>query len=93
MNKKRNKKLTIKEIADLAHVSKGTVSRVINNNPGVGDETRKRIKQLIKELGYQPNAIAQSLASQKTGNIGFLIPHEAEYYLSNSYWPVLLSII
>jgi LacI family transcriptional regulator len=87
------KKITIKEIAQIAHVSKGTVSRVINDIPGVGQKTRDRIKKLIKKMQYEPNAIARSLASKKTGNIGVIIPHEAGYYLSNNYWPILLSVI
>ncbi len=44
-------------------------------------------------MQYEPNAIARSLASKKTGNIGVIIPHEAGYYLSNNYWPILLSVI
>jgi LacI family transcriptional regulator len=90
---REQKKLTIKDIAKRANVSKGTVSRVINDLPGVGEKTRERIKQLIKKLNYQPNAIAQSLASKRTGNIGVIIPHEAGFYLSNDYWPLLLSVI
>lgn len=93
MNQKKTKKLTIKDVAEIAKVSKGTVSRVLNKKPGVGDKTRKKIEKIIKKLNYSPNLIAQNLASKKTGNIGVIIPHQAEYYLSNSYWPVLLSVI
>jgi DNA-binding LacI/PurR family transcriptional regulator len=87
------KQITIKEIAKIAEVSKGTVSRVINNIPGVGPKTRERIKKLISKYQYEPNAIARSLASKRTGSIGVIIPHEAGYYLSNNYWPILLSVI
>jgi LacI family transcriptional regulator len=93
MNQNINKKLTIKDIAEISNVSKGTVSRVLNKKPGVGDKTRKKIENIIKRLNYSPNQIAQNLASKKTGNIGVIIPHHAEYYLSNPYWPVLLSVI
>jgi LacI family transcriptional regulator len=93
MNQKNVKKLTIKDVAEIARVSKGTVSRVLNKKPGVGDKTRKKIEKIIKKLNYSPNLIAQNLASKKTGNIGVIIPHQAEYYLSNSYWSVLLSVI
>jgi LacI family transcriptional regulator len=86
-------KITIREIAKLASVSKGTVSRVINDVPGVGQKTRERIKKLIKKMKYEPNAIARGLASKKTWNIGVIIPHEARYYLSNDYWPILVSVI
>ena len=89
----KEKKMTIKEIASIAGVSKGTVSRVINDIEGVGPKTRARIKKLIKEYNYQPNAFARGLAEQKTRNIGIIIPHEPGYFLSNDYWPHLLSSI
>ncbi|NLW59134.1 MAG: LacI family transcriptional regulator [Firmicutes bacterium] len=85
--------ITIQDIADLAKVSKGTVSRVINGAPGVGAETRKRILKLIEELDYQPNASAQSLASRRSYNIGVIIPHTGSYSMSTTYWPALLTAI
>lgn len=85
--------VTIKDIAELAKVSKGTVSRVLNNAPGVGPETRNRILKLIQELDYQPNASARGLASRRTDNIGVIIPHTGGYSMSSSYWPALLTSI
>ena len=85
--------ITIQDIADLAKVSKGTVSRVINGAPGVGAETRKRILKLIEELDYQPNASAQGLASRRSYNIGVIIPHTGSYSMSTTYWPTLLTAI
>ncbi|MBN2739045.1 MAG: LacI family DNA-binding transcriptional regulator [Spirochaetales bacterium] len=89
----KQKKITIKEVAQIANVSKGTVSRVLNNEAGVGDANRERIQKIMKDLNFEPNEIARGLASRRTGNIGFIIPHEAGYYLSNNYWPILLSAI
>ena len=85
--------ITIQDIADLAKVSKGTVSRVINGGPGVGAETRKRILKLIDELDYQPNASAQGLAAKRSNNIGVIIPHTGGYSMSTTYWPTLLTAI
>ncbi len=85
--------ITIKDIAELCKVSKGTVSRVINDEPGVGDETRKRILKLIKELDYQPNATARGLAVKRSNNIGVIIPHTGNYSMSSVYWPTLLTAI
>lgn len=85
--------ITIQDIAELAKVSKGTVSRVINGGPGVGAETRKRILKLIEELDYQPNASAQGLAAKRTNNIGVIIPHTGGYSMSTTYWPTLLTAI
>ena len=65
-------KPTIYDIAKKAGVSRQTVSRVINNRPDVADETRLRVQQVIKELDYHPNAIAQSLSRQKSYIIGIV---------------------
>lgn len=66
--------LTIKEIAELAGVSKSTVSRVLNNNGYIGEETRQRIEKVIKEQNYTPSAAAVSLSKQETNTIGVIIP-------------------
>jgi DNA-binding LacI/PurR family transcriptional regulator len=58
---RKNQTVTIRDIAKLANVSYQAVSLVINDRPGVSDETRKRIKQLIRDLDYRPNKAAQML--------------------------------
>jgi len=85
--------LTIKDIAALAKVSKGTVSKVLNGAPGVSAATRARVMKLIRELDYQPNAAAQGLASRRTHNIGVIIPHTGGYSMSSAHWPLLLTAI
>jgi DNA-binding LacI/PurR family transcriptional regulator len=60
------------DIARVAGVSKTTVSRVINNQPGVKDETRKKVLDIIEELNYIPNQAARSLVSRKAGVIGVI---------------------
>ena len=56
---------TIKEIAELAGVSRGTVDRVINNRGAVNPATEKRILEIIESLDYQPNKAGMALAAQK----------------------------
>ena len=82
--------MTIKDIAEMAHVSKGTVSRVINGIPGVGQETRHRILKLIESLDFHPNAAARGLAAKRTHTLGFVIPHTGRYSMTSTFWPVLL---
>ncbi len=77
----------------MAGVSQGTVSKVLNDAPGVGAETRTRILKLIQDLDYHPNASARSLVARKTGNIGVIIPHPGSYSMSSAYWPILLASI
>jgi len=66
-------KITLNDIAKKAGVSSQTVSRVINNLPDVSRATRKRVQQIIDEMGYQPNAIARSLSTQRTWMMGVVI--------------------
>jgi LacI family transcriptional regulator len=65
-----SKKVTIKDVAAAAGVSHQTVSRVMNNRPDVAKETRRRVRQVIEELDYQPSAIARSLSRQHSHTLG-----------------------
>ena len=57
--------VTIKQIAELANVSRGTVDKVLNNRPGVKAETKEKILQIAKELNYQPNFLGKALVQSK----------------------------
>lgn len=71
---------TIKEIAKLTGVSRGTVDRVVNGRPGVKPETEKRIRLLMEELEYRPNAAGKMLAARKKKlRIAFLVVHGPEF--------------
>src|SRR4030095_5539122 len=61
---------TIKEVAAVAGGSTPTVSRVINERPDVSPETRRRVQEVIKELSFQPSALARSLISQRSYTLG-----------------------
>lgn len=69
----RTNKLTIKDVAAAAGVSKQTVSRVLNDRPDVASETRRRVEQVIVELGYQPSALARSLTQPRSYTLGVAI--------------------
>lgn len=62
--------VTIKDIAKLANVSHTTVSRALNNSPLINEETKKKIKEIAKELNYVPNYNAKSLVLHKSYTIG-----------------------
>lgn len=74
--------ITIYDVAREANVSMATVSRVLNGNPNVKPETRRRVKEVIKRLKYKPNAVARGLASKKTKTIGVIIPDVSDLYYS-----------
>ena len=71
------KRATQEDVARLAGVSRATVSYVINELTGgnvrISEETRQRVLDAVKELGYQPNALARSLATQRTHTIALVV--------------------
>lgn len=93
--------MNIYDVSQHAHVSIATVSRVINGNPNVSDKTRKRVLDVMEELGYTPNVFARSLGLNTMKTIGIMCADssdpwlaEAVYYLekelrSNGYDSIL----
>ncbi|MGT2847305.1 catabolite control protein A [Streptococcus massiliensis] len=76
--------VTIYDVAREAGVSMATVSRVVNGNKNVKENTRKKVLEVIERLDYRPNAVARGLASKKTTTIGVVIPN-----ITNSYFSTL----
>lgn len=76
------KKISMKEIAELAGVSVATVSRVINNNGRFSEETRQKVLRVIEEYDYTLNGVAKSLRTQKTDTIGIIVPDISNEYFS-----------
>lgn len=66
--------VTIKDIARVANVSYSTVSKALNDSPLVKENTKKKILQIARELGYHPNIAAKSLVSKKSDTIGVVWP-------------------
>src|SRR5688572_12035520 len=65
---------TMKRIAAELGVSVTTVSKVLNDQPDIGSETRARVLQHVARLGYRPNAVARSLSLKRTHTLGVVIP-------------------
>lgn len=76
---------TLREIADRAGVSVGTVSNVINGTAAVSAERRERVLAAIQELDYQPNHVARSLKIKKTRMLGMVISD-----ITNPFFPQLV---
>lgn len=75
----------ILDVAAHAGVSRTTVSRVLNQSERVDESTRQKVLQAIKELGYEPSRVAQSLRRQKTQMIAVLVPR-----VSNPFYSALM---
>jgi len=72
---------TINDVCKAAGVSKATVSRVLNNSTQVREATRETVLSVIKELGYQPNTLAQALATNTSNSIGLVLPEfRSDYF-------------
>jgi LacI family transcriptional regulator len=82
--------LTLERVAELAGVSRSTVSRVVNGHSGVRDDVRRRVQQLIRETGYLPHAGARSLAGHRSHIVGVIIPQRVQWLFSDPYFPRLI---
>jgi LacI family transcriptional regulator len=69
----RSKGPTLKDVAERAGVSTATVARVLHNNGYVAEETRRQVEAVLSETGYQINAIAQGLRTQRTYTLGHVL--------------------
>lgn len=78
-----HKKITIYDIAAEANVSVATVSRVLNNNDKVAEDTRQRVQKIIENHDFKPNEVARSLFKNETKLIGFMVPDIRNPYFSN----------
>ncbi|MGJ5641258.1 LacI family DNA-binding transcriptional regulator [Formosa sp. S-31] len=77
-----NRKYTIKDIAALAGVSKGTVDRVLHKRGKVSEAALKKVNAILDEIDYQPNIIAQNLKQNKVFHICVLLPNPE----MDNYW-------
>jgi LacI family transcriptional regulator len=83
-------KLTLEDIGRMAGVSRSTVSRVINEQNSVSPEARRRVREVIERTGFLPNVAARSLASNRTGIIGLVIPSRVHNLFGDPYFGTLI---
>lgn len=76
-------RVSMTDVAKAAKVSQSAVSRVLSGNGYVSEDKRRRVLEVIKELGYRPNALARSLASNKSGTIGLCLPYLNTPFISS----------
>lgn len=77
-------KVTLKELARILGVSIATVSKALNDNYDISEETKERIRAKAKEMNYVPNVIAQSLKLKRTFNLGVIIPNITDYFFARA---------
>jgi LacI family transcriptional regulator len=77
------KNLTLKDLAQELGLSTSTVSRALQNNPAISDDTRLRVNKLAKKIGYYPDALAKSLKNKKSYTIGVIVPEISHFFFSS----------
>lgn len=79
--------ITIYDVAKHCNVSVATVSRIVNNvDYPVSDELKNRVRSAVKELRYKPNMLGKNLKSNRSNEVGVIIPN-----ISNYYYPSLIA--
>ena len=76
----KQRRTSLKDLADKLGVSIATVSRALRNSHEVGEEMTRKVKQLAKELNYRPNPFAQSLRKEAPRVIGVIVPNLVTHY-------------
>jgi DNA-binding LacI/PurR family transcriptional regulator len=82
---------TIADIARAAGVSKGSVSYALNGNPGLSDQTRRRILAIAEEIGWRPNRAARALSASRAGACGLVLARPAHLLAYDPFFPRLIS--
>ena len=82
--------VSMKDIAAACGVSVATVSKALNDHSDIGEETKQNIKEVAKNMGYSPNALARALKTNRTYNIGVLFVDEAQSGLTHDYFSQVL---
>ena len=85
------KRVTIKDIAREAGVSKGAVSYALNDRPGLADTTRERILRIADELGWRPNSAARSLSASRANACGLVLARPARTLAVEGFFPEFLA--
>ncbi len=85
LKKPQPQRATLYQVAEVAKVSKSTVSRVINDDASVAEETRRRVLEAIAVTGYRVNQSARALASRTTGAIALAIYEDLATYFSSEF--------
>lgn len=76
------KEVTIYDIAEVLNVSPATVSRGLKDHPGLRKDTKKRIVETARKMGYQHNTFASNLRRKRTNTIGVIVPRLNSYFMS-----------
>ena len=83
----KRRRATIMDVAEKAGVSKGLVSFVLNDRPGVAPATRERILDAVRELDWRPSQAARSLINDRAYAMGFVLARPADLLAADPFFP------
>ncbi|MBO6093450.1 MAG: LacI family DNA-binding transcriptional regulator [Oscillospiraceae bacterium] len=83
--------VSLKDIANVCGVSVATVSKALNDQPDIGEETKTKIRAVADELGYLTNSAARALKTKRTYNLGVLFVDEGSRGLTHEFFAALLN--
>jgi DNA-binding LacI/PurR family transcriptional regulator len=81
---------TLEAVARVANVSRATVSRVVNGDRRVREQTRTAVEAAVRDLGYVPNRAARSLVTKRSGSVGVVIPEPTAQLFGDPFFPRVL---
>lgn len=79
---KREKKITMQDLAKELNTTPATVSRALNDSPQIGEDMKKRVKALAQKYNFQPNSFASNLRKGKSKTIGIVVPYINRHFFS-----------
>lgn len=82
--------VTIKDVAKEAGVSSSTVSRVISDSPMISERTKRKVRQIMDDMGFHINENARNLVRQSTNTIGIVMKSSASESLHDPFFPEVL---
>ena len=83
--------ITIKDVAKRCGMSISTVSKVFNGYPDISEETRQQVMRLARDMGYQPNALARALKTNRSYNLGVLFVDDNTSGLMHPFFAAMLN--
>ena len=90
-NSEVQKMVSLKDIAKECGVSTATVSKALNGQHDIGEETKARVRETAERMGYFPNAAARALKTNRSYNVGVLFQEEAGSGLTHEYFSGVLN--
>src|SRR4051812_48447680 len=83
MKRKKGSRVTLKDVAEHAGVSRATASLIVRNSPNVSDQTRKKVLAAMDELGYVYDRVAANLRSKRSSTVGVIFTDIANTFFSD----------